>query len=219
MSLTDTDKSSLDRGAPQTNSSDVLNSESVKAHKTISTHYATDADTGTGVLQMQNKSIIGNAGGVPITLYGYNPALQIWGLFVTQPGVNVITNTDLSKFIFNSNQQVLKIASSGIVTITKAANSGFNSLTVAHGLSSTPVVMSYLSAGRLYPLPHLFTTFATAVANGTVNSILDVYTDTTNIVFSIQSMTTADYASTYSWDIFYYIVQNFTLNYTPDNGK
>jgi len=62
MSLVDVDMGSLDRSSPQPNHSDRLNDGSIKAHKTISTHYATDADTNTGRLQMGNKQIITNNG-------------------------------------------------------------------------------------------------------------------------------------------------------------
>lgn len=117
MSLLDVDRNSEDRGSPQPNHSDQLADGAVKSHKTISTHYGTDADTNPGRLQMGNKQIIGHDGTTPITLYGYNPALDAWGFFATQAGVDVTTNTDLSLFIFNSTQDTFKIVYKGTATL------------------------------------------------------------------------------------------------------
>lgn len=54
MSLTDVDKGALDRGAPQTNSSDVLIDGAVRSHGTVSTNYTTDAITLSQVQDAKN---------------------------------------------------------------------------------------------------------------------------------------------------------------------
>lgn len=215
MSLHDVDKSSLDRGSPTPNHSDVLPDDSVKAHKTISTHYATDADTNTGRLQMQNKSILGNDGTVPRTLYGFNPALNSWGSFVTKAGVDVTTNTDLSQFIFNSNQGIFKIVGSGTAnTPTITATPGgagqwanaTGSTAIPHGLAYIPIVVSaLLYAGTYITLP--FTSMGT---NGTTSpNWTTVYTsaDATNIYISIINQTLTTAFTNAIFPVKYYLLQ------------
>lgn len=153
MGLYDIDKNSEDRGTPMPNTNDKIIEGAIKSHKTLSTHYTTDADTNPGRLQMQNKQIIGNDGTTPITLYGYNQALNKWGFFVTKPGVDVTTNTDLSQFIFNSSQDILKVVAKGTTTIPSfGVGSGqinYAQLTIAHGLSFTPLVNIYAKGNIL----------------------------------------------------------------------
>jgi hypothetical protein len=148
MSLHDTDKSSLDRGAPTPNSSDVIIDGANKSHKTISSHYGTDADASSGRLQMQNKQVIANDGTTNVGLYGYNPALGKWGFFLTQTGTDVTTNTDLTKFIFNSNQNIFKILDTKLLTVP-----ALSMLNNTSGSNGTPIDLSaYPATAVILPI-------------------------------------------------------------------
>jgi hypothetical protein len=97
---------------------------------------------------MQNKQIIANDGTTPVGLFGYNKAMNIWGLFQTKPGTDVTTNTDTSKFIFNSNQDVFKIITTGTLTVSLVGTlaSGANStVSSPHGFNFLPGVFGFLN--------------------------------------------------------------------------
>jgi hypothetical protein len=194
MSLHDVDKNSEDRGNPTPNTNDTLIGGAIKSHKTLSTHYTTDADTIPGRLQMQNKQVIANDGTTPVGLFGYNNAMQLWGLFQTKPGTDVTTNTDPSKFIFNSNQDVFKIVGTGNIiskttTITWTTTNqwayGTSTSLLAHGLNFIPTVIAVLNFGGDYtPLPFVNLVFTSIP----MWASLYCYTDATNVYFSIDAM-------------------------------
>lgn len=172
ISLTDVDKESVDRGTPTPNTSDVIIDGASKAHKTISSHYSTDADTNTQRLQMQNKQIVGNNGTSQIVNYGVqsdgNFALKFFdangvgvarfgqyedgtiALKVAKSGQEVDTATD-SNLIFNSAQDIFKIVGSGTLSLsgntgTFGAGSGLiiiASGSYTHGLGYVPGVLIY----------------------------------------------------------------------------
>lgn len=79
------------------------------AHQTTSSHYQPGGVNPGARLQQVGKTIIANDGTTNIGIFGYNSALQKWGGFFTKNGVDVMTNTDLSQFIFNSDQNTFKI--------------------------------------------------------------------------------------------------------------
>jgi hypothetical protein len=216
MALYDIDKHSEDRGSPMPNHSDTLSEGATKSHKTISTHYTTDADTNPGRIQMQNKQILGNDGTTNVTLYGYNPALNKWGFFVTQAGTEVTTNTDLSKFIFNSSQDIFKIVKSSTATLIlnasyPSSNAPAKTTSVAHGLSTVPAAIAYFGmsnnnfpgvvTGTQYSMPYV--TFG-----GSYRFAFSI--DATNLNFSYynDSGSAADFTSTPVTATFkYYILQ------------
>jgi hypothetical protein len=155
MALHLVDTNNADRSAPTPNKNDQLIADSVKAHSTASSQYNTDATTQTGYLQQRNTQFIANDGTDPRALFGYNSALNDWGFYVTQSGVDVTTNADLSKFIFNSQQDVFKIVKkiqTNIPQFSLATSgsilSGWDILTVAHGQSFTPTVEVFVQ-GKL----------------------------------------------------------------------
>jgi hypothetical protein len=214
MSLLDTDKSSVDRGTPHPNQHDVIAADSVKAHKTISTHYDAGADTNPGFLQMQNKQIIGNDGTTPTTLYGYNQALNKWGLFVTKAGVDVTTNTDLSKFIFNSGQDVFKIVGTYPISVSVNTASGYYaSTTLAHGLGFTPAFVAFTVvpatiSGNNPNLNHGNPAMIYGLVGGVfrVLALAEVTADSTNLYFSAQ-LDGATSAGTYTFSTKVYALQ------------
>lgn len=206
MAIHDVDKESQDRSSPTPNTSDVVIDGALKAHKTISSHYGTDADTSVGQLQMQNKQILANDGTTNVGLYGYNPALNAWGFFLTDPGTDVTTNTDLTKFIFNSNQDILKIILSGTTSIPSTTS--LNTISIPHGLGFQPFLIAFaqsniFGAGQTYLLPHLVTATNSAVTGAFVVSVeFGAYTDSTNLNFYIRSAGVSANAT-----ITYYVVQ------------
>ncbi len=198
MSLFNVDKNSQDRGSPRVNSHDVLLQR--PNHGTISTQYQSIPQSQTnGFVKMQNQSILANDGTNNIASFGYNPALKQWGVYTTQDGTDVTTNTDLSKFTFNSNQNVYKIVKTVpvSVTITYNASKGTNAFSqTAHGLSFTPAydafitIPSYLAGlvgGIAVNGPNPYMSFAVAGSGvsiiPTVFAIVSV--DATNINFYV----------------------------------
>lgn len=164
MSLTDTDKINLDRGAPTPNHSDVIIDGASKAHNTLSTHYKTDADTNTQRLQMQNKQIVGSNGVSQIVNYGVqtdgNFALKFFdtngigvarfgqfsdgsiALKVAKSGQEVDSATN-SQLVFNSTQDTFKIVSknSAAFSFTSGgAGPGSTTVTINHNLGYVPII-------------------------------------------------------------------------------
>jgi len=147
MTLFDVDKTSMDRGAPTPNRPDQVIDSSVKAHKTASSDFTTDADSTTGYLQQQNKQFIANDGTTNKALFGYQPGLEKWGLFVTQDGFDVTTETDVNNFIFNSGQDTFKIVDSGTASIapftTSDGTENSGSVTITHNLGYVPAFFAF----------------------------------------------------------------------------
>lgn len=223
MSLTDVDKDNLDRGTPTVNSSDIVIDGANKAHKTISTHYKTDADANTGRIQMQNKQMLANDGVTPIGLYGYNQALGKWGFFVTKAGVDVTTNTDLSQFVFNSAQDIFKIVGSGTFTdmathttsnpgAGKFGGDTFSIATIPHGLSYVPAIIGYLglSGGGYQPIPYTdYLSFTSSIALWYTWSIT---VDATNVNIILNTLAYGSSSGIGSGTTFkYYLLQETAL--------
>lgn len=206
MALHDVDKESQDRASPTPNTSDVILDGAMKAHKTISSHYGTDADTTPGRLQMQNKQILGNDGTTNVTLYGFNPALQKWGFFVTQTGTEVTTNTDLTKFVFNSSQDIFKIVQTGVVTIADPGAGNTGSVTITHNLGFVPIVLGYAQGGLNVQLP-IFNGFN---ADGTCTGLTYVSLASTTI-FTITNFKSTTGPGNIGQTIKYYLLQESAL--------
>ncbi len=86
-----------------------------------------------------NNQIIVEDSNEPRVLMG-NQATFGEGFYVTKDGFNAKTNTNAANFIFNSNQNILKVATTGTSTYTlnvMPANSSAT-VTVAHGLAVIP---------------------------------------------------------------------------------
>lgn len=218
MSLHDVDKDSLDRGAPQTNSSDVLDDASVKAHKTISSHYKTDADTTTSRLQMTNKQIIGNTGTADVVKYGVqsdnkfalkflDPATGVgiarFGQFadgttalkVAKPTFEVDTTAD-ANLIFNSNQNMFKIVATGTTTVTTPAsltNKQVVTSTIPHGLGYAPAFQAYVTVpnyGVAYVAANQLTSVPFTFFSYNITPLLYVYasSDASNLYLNVANL-------------------------------
>jgi hypothetical protein len=126
---------------------------------------------------------------------------------VAKSGFEVST-TGNANLIFNSSQNVFKIVATGTTSLTKAINSSGATATIAHGLSFTPGVMSYVDdSGLLYPMPHLV-----VVDDGTatlkIGRKIAVTVDATNLYFTITTAGTGTYYSTaVSYNFRYYLLQ------------
>lgn len=90
-------------------------------------------------------------------LIGYQQVLQQWGMFVSQPGIDVTTAT-AAQLIFNSQQDVFKVVQSGILVPSSDFTTsdpgtgkwGSDSTTlvqVAHNLDFTPSLQSFILGG------------------------------------------------------------------------
>lgn len=77
-------------------------------------------------------------------LIGYQTVLQQWGLFVSQPGVDV-TMANADQLIFNSEQDVFKIIKSGSAVIPACDIGNTTSVTIDHNLGFAPAFLAYIS--------------------------------------------------------------------------
>lgn len=147
MSLTDTDKNSDKRGNPQLNQNDQILHR--MANATTSVHPVTDSTTTSGYLQTSNGRILGNDGTNNVGLFGFDDNGDMV-VKVAKPGYDA-NNAANENLIFNSAQNVFKIVSRGTTTIPSfSIAAGGNSIrTIAHGLSTTPIVNFYVQATLL----------------------------------------------------------------------
>lgn len=155
MSLHDVNKHQLDRSDPQPNHTDRLNDGSIKAHQTTSTTYKTDASATNVRVQQQNSRILAvDSNSIPVADFGLQGDGTI-GLKVAKAGVDVTTATN-AQLIFNSSQDIFKIANTvtGTLTLTFTTQSSGSSgtftanststLTLPHGLGIVPAISPQL---------------------------------------------------------------------------
>lgn len=205
MSLFDVDKTNADRGTPSPNSHDQIIDGAVKAHATHSINPVTNATTDTGYISNKNQQVLAFDGTANKALMGYNPGLDKWGMFVAQDGVDVTTNSDPANLIFNSSQDVFKIVASNSLTISHPSNGTQDNVAVAHGLSTIPAVVCFVSIpgfpGTQYGMPYGFFISSTNYLNA------NFWIDSTNVTFSIStgSATGSSYTGNYVFK--YYILQ------------
>lgn len=106
-------------------------------------------------------------------------------------GYDADTATD-EQLIFNSNQNILKIAATGVASITTSTIS--DSLVIPHSLGSVKAAqvfeIDYPSVGTSQPLPITRTVFngAPGSENMVMVSKLDFYVDDNNLVINIDSI-------------------------------
>jgi hypothetical protein len=103
-----------------------------------------------GNITQNPQNIIVFDGTANRVLIGFQTVLQLWGLFVSLPGVDVTTAT-ANQLLFNSNQDVFNIIDkipSSIpqfnTTYGGSETSGGVLLTVPHGQTFTPIVEVYV---------------------------------------------------------------------------
>lgn len=110
--------------------------------------------------------------GVPNTLLDKN------GIKVARDGIDVTTATN-DQIIMSSEFNLLKIAETGTVTITRNANSAIASQVVNHNLGTIPVVLGFVEdqgiPGQVTPLPLV----NISAANGAVDLKVDIEDITT----------------------------------------
>ena len=76
MTLFDVDKTSVDRGAPTPNHSDIVTEDAVKAHQTLSSSYKTDAvSTPSRMIFKNNMTLYYDDQGRVIKVDGFIPSL------------------------------------------------------------------------------------------------------------------------------------------------
>ena len=110
---------------------------------------------------------------------------DFYGLKVSKSGVDVYGASD-DQLVFNSEQNVFKIVSTGSTSITLPASPNDSySVTVAHGLSTVPAVIAYVDDGTSstrVQMPYYM------LSLGTPNEVKAAFfflVDDTNITFII----------------------------------
>lgn len=128
---------------------------------------------------------------------------------IAKPGFDAKT-TASTNLVFNSSQNILKVVSSGSISLnTNGLTDGsFKTAIIAHGLTVTPLVQGYMSgngsqtflvSGQQYQLPY----------SATFNGIeFGIRVDTTNVTFYCKNQTGLDFANLIGTvQIKYYIFQ------------
>ncbi len=125
-------------------------------------------------------------------------------LKVAQPDIEVGTATN-AQLIFNSSQNVFKIAFSGTTTIAARASAGTTTTTVTHNLGFIPGVLAYqVYSGTYYPLP----TSILRLDTGAIQQMIDVENITsTTIDFVIQISAVSTPTTSPTITIKYYLLQ------------
>ena len=198
----DVDKSNLDRGTPSTNSSDVINPDNVMSHKTISTHYATDADTSTGRLQMQNKQIVVNDGTTNRMIEGILSDGTIGQAFYDTSSNLISKNTGATQTRYDASGNIIsteglmpnggygKLTYSGVVPITLEGTRVANG---SNGIGSNQQGTFVAKAG-------IDVTLATN-AQLIFNSNQDVFKIVGTLTISVSSFVYAGVASTWTYGL------------------
>lgn len=189
---------------PKDSSTDVSPINLVNPDNTLSGTYR-------GVQQLGGPSLIADAGnkrilvndGTNRVLMGNQPTFGE-GFFVSKSGVDVTQTTNAADFIFNSNQNVLKVVQTGTttipsITVTAAAGSGVSSVTIAHNLGFIPVCLAFTvdtnfgtTSRTMLPSFHTYAGFTqvnTADAGPNLyimplNQYINAQTDATNVTFA-----------------------------------
>lgn len=129
-----------------------------------------------------------------------------YGLWVSTPGIDVTTaDPDVpGQLIFNSNQNVFKIAKKIITTIpsfpiTVAGGGGVTILTFPHGLSFTPIIDAYVTAQLLAADSFTFLTSSyvrlPVYISGDLNSY--AFPATSGSLFALDILTAVDNMNVY----------------------
>lgn len=104
------------------------------------------------------------------------------GLKVSQENQDVVTATN-DQLVFNSDNNLFKIISSGTTSIPGVSTGNTNSSVVAHGQSSVPAVIAYaVETGSYFQLPYSLT-LASGADAGKIQYAIDYAVDSTNVTF------------------------------------
>lgn len=149
-----------------------------------------------GNIQQNQQSIIVFDDQTNRVLIGYQTVLEQWGLFVSKIGVDV-TEATADQLVFNSNQNIFKIALEGGSTITVPDPFTLGTTltnTIPHGLSIVPGVQGYanipagaggyIGQGQLTNLPTMLIGFS-GTSFGEVVVYLQARVDATNLYLDV----------------------------------
>lgn len=156
-------------------------------------------------------------------LIGYQQVLQQWGLFVSQPGVDVTTAT-ADQLIFNSEQDTFKIVKiidlSLSVTISPDNTPGYSIVSEPHGLTYIPAYLAYITldptvaADGASTTGHIVSpamTYGTLAGNVSIFSISTVSADATNVYFDTE-MGKSYLSGTYNFSAQVYLLQESAVS-------
>jgi hypothetical protein len=164
---------------------------------TLSGHVVTD--------DVNDRIYVTDVNLVPLALFGQDAAGNI-AIKVAKAGFNVLTATD-DQLIFNSNQDMFKIKTSGTgsMTVPSSGTGGWgNHITIPHGLSYVPAVMGFVKVFRDDELTGDFWFPAIPAPGGSEQQ--SIAADATNIyLIAIVDDITAWYGHVFSFR--YYILQ------------
>lgn len=128
----------------------------------LTNQFATLSGTSQGVQNFGSPQIYADSGRqqfivantTPTVLMG-NQATFGEGFYVSKPGINVVTNTDPTQLIFNSNQDTFKITETGTAFIPSPnGTAGIYSTEATLTVSGTPAFLAFVNVGVIsFALP------------------------------------------------------------------
>jgi hypothetical protein len=152
-----------------------------------------------------NNQIIVEDTSVPRVLMGDQTSFGE-GFYVSKSGINVKTNTDAAQFIFNSNQNTLKIVQTSTITVPETAANTIQLYSFSHNLGYIPVAIAYFSTSTDYtPLP-MFTQSNIDIVNHYVKfgGFISYAVDSTTMAFTIQNALAVPFLT---FTVKYYLLQ------------
>jgi hypothetical protein len=161
------------------------------------------------VQNMQEVQIFKDDTGTRRVLLGKG-ADGFYGVKVSQTGNDVYTASD-NELVMSSAFNSFKIAETGTATLTKAASSLYNSLSVPHSLGVPPIAMAYLNSSTFrLQLPYAEYADALLADAGKMIVYVDCSTDASNVNFRVHtpdgSSPESKYGDALSFDIKYYLL-------------
>lgn len=216
MSLHDIDKSQNNRNQPVPNANDQREQYMAQGTTQAQNHGATDVADG---LKIKERQIIARQNGYNKAAFGFYGTANKFGLKVAKEGYDVLTATD-DQLVFNSEQNTFKISKTGTATLvgsTNISNGTTQTVTVPHGLSTTPAMVVYANAPNgsisgfqggngIMNLPIMYA--LPAAGGGLPWFWIQARVDATNIYFDLVCVGgTANNLATFTWTFTYYLLQ------------
>lgn len=204
MSLTDIDKQNSDRSNPVLNTED--NVVNRMAHKTLATTYKTVGNQDANRLVFDKGSIRGyDESDNNSILMGYDPDISSRPVVrIAKEGYDQSTATN-DQLIFNSEQNVLKVALSGTATVNVTSVGVTASISIDHGLGSPPIVVAAVADPSTptakITVPYMYFSDATHFI------IADITMDSTRVYFRISTGSGMGAGTLGDWVFKYYILQ------------
>lgn len=161
-----------------------------------------------------NKHIVVAPNGTPQVVMGNQDTFGE-GFYVAKTGVNALTNTDPTQWIFNSNQDTFKILSSGteIITVPSGYSAGdAYQVTVSHNLGYAPIPFGFVTPnssvatkGTVWPLPYSQVDYNFSLGGFQIDAYANLVCDQNNLY--IQLTVDANNAYNGTWTFKYYLLQ------------